>query len=119
MTDSGRSTKIFQFGEWFGRWYRNYSQAEKRVGAWLQKKGAPSALVICLKGIVLFVILIAVLCFTLSALAIAILIFLVTNRFDSAKASVDSPFDEDYNYKKSVFYDPINYNDSDDPRFDD
>ncbi|XVN19825.1 hypothetical protein QZH46_07085 [Pseudomonas corrugata] len=31
----------------------------------------------------------------------------------------ESGFGEQNDHKKSVFYDPINYNDPDDPRFDD
>ncbi|EDS87686.1 hypothetical protein BURPSS13_P1275 [Burkholderia pseudomallei S13] len=51
-------------------------------------------------------------------LALLVIAGLVASHIDGS-AREESPLNDESDHKKNLFYDPINYNDDPDPRFDD
>ncbi|MHC8334118.1 DUF3742 family protein [Pseudomonas sp. LB3P25] len=115
-----RSTRATRFGQWAGRQWCRYVQREVEAIHWLRGKGLPgyfaSALALSTRLILIALVLIPV----VSLAAIIAIAYVpakcVGNSTQEPEAQAVGDSDD---HKKSVFYDPINFNDPDDPRFDD
>ncbi|WP_442969050.1 DUF3742 family protein [Pseudomonas sp. PGPR40] len=115
-----RSTKASRFGQWAGRQWRRYVRRESEAILWLKSKG----LLDCLANVLAWSVRISILLLTVPLVVLVTAIIAIV--YVPSKClgnSIGEPKrwtvgDQD-DHKKSVFYDPINYNDPDDPRFDD
>jgi len=119
MTISEQPTRFSKYGEWMGGGFRSYLKFGKRISAWLSKKGLPSAVIECLKWTSHIGLLLLVLCSGLLILAIGSLIFLAVRNFNRVSQEPGEwVVGDQMKHRDSGFYDPINYSDPDDPRFD-
>ncbi len=115
MTMPGRAGRIL------GRAYRSAMRREAHVVRWLVGKGLPIA---GAKAILWIIKLAALAVLLYVAFRLALLLLLVASAAWLA-SGVNQAEPEEWaigdqaDHKKSVFYDPINYNDDPDPRFDD
>ncbi|SDS20669.1 Protein of unknown function [Halopseudomonas litoralis] len=115
--------KAQRFGHWLGRRWRGYLCGDRRVSGWLTSKGLPetaaSALLWTVKVIVLLVLFYTAFWLTL------IMVFTITAAWLSDSHAKEEHADflgseaEEIDHRESLFYDPINYNDDPDPRFED
>lgn len=116
------NSKAESIGRWLGRSWRSVARQEACAARWMIDHGT-SPLV---ARTVLWVVKLAALCILLyvafwPALLVALLVGVArtTNATASQDASVKWKIGEQADHRQSVFYDPINYNDPPDPRFDD
>jgi fatty acid desaturase len=115
------TTNAERAGRWLGRAWRGYAQKEARAVRWLAGNGLPGGVVRLLFWIVAIAVF-GVLLYAAFWLALLLLVAVIL-----ASLTRDSDHDDpeewaigdQANHKKSVFYDPINYSDDPDPRFDD
>lgn len=121
MKASLKMTRAERAGRTLGRAYRAAVRREADVARWLVGKGLP----ISGAKAILWIIKLAVIGVLLYvAFWLALLLLLVASAAWLARG-VDQTEPEEWavgdqaDHKKSVFYDPINYNDDPDPRFDD
>jgi hypothetical protein len=120
MTNSEQTSNAARFGEWLAGQWRRYVGFEKCATDWLIDKGLPRALVLCLKWAFLTSLLIAICVLSFGVILIFAFIFIAAKCSKRVRPMPkESSFGKEDDHRKSVFYDPINYNDADDPRFDD
>lgn len=121
MKRQARRSISERLGRWAGRVWRGYKRLETGVLEWMQAKGVPVSLAkLLLWGVKL--LLIGCLLYVLFW-ATLILIFGLL----AARIALNTTWEEEEewaiveqaSHKDSVFYDPINYTDTPDPRFDD
>lgn len=108
-------------GHWLGRKWRVYVSLETGTLQWFQRKGVSSWLVNPFMW-ALKMLMVGILLYSAFWIGVIILIvFFIGWRICNASFKSDEEWaiGEQTDHKKSVFYDPINYNDTDDPRFDD
>ena len=116
----GRPTKASRFGQWAGRQWRRYVRREAEAILWLKSKGLLDYLANALAWSVrISILLLMVLLFFSLAVIIAIVYVPAKCLGNSIREPERWAVGDQDDHKKSVFYDPINYNDPDDPRFDD
>lgn len=121
MKTMSPTAKAERAGNWLGRAWRGYMRKEVRAVQWLASNGLPAS-----AGRLLFwVVTIAAFGVLLyMAFWLALLLLLATAvAFAARNSDHDEPQElaigDQSEHKKSVFYDPIFYNDDPDPRFDD
>lgn len=121
MSRSLRGSRANHIGRWVGHKWRAYLQREARAFLWLQQKGMPSWIsrpfLLVLKMLIVGVLLYSALWLGLVVLNLFFIAWGIRNA--SFEPDEEWAIGEQTDHKKSVFYDPINYNDTDDPRFDD
>lgn len=121
MTTTSRPSWAHRFGEWAGHTWRWLAQQDRRALAWLTRQGlsagAAKAVSWAVKLLVLVVVLYAAFWLAL-LLALLVIAGLAASHIDGS-ARKESPLGDESDHKKNLFYDPINYNDDPDPRFDD
>jgi hypothetical protein len=112
-------TRSSRFGEWLGSHWRKYCGFEKRITLWLTGQGVPEAVTTCLKwGAYLGLIFVALSLLFGAALVIG-LSFMVRRILERETGQDETSVFGKEDHRSGVFYDPINYNDTDDPRFED
>ncbi|WP_428983133.1 DUF3742 family protein [Pseudomonas bijieensis] len=120
MREREQPTRAERLGEYAGRCWRSYLRGLDRLSGGLQRVGVPYVLSRMitwgLQALVLFVLL----CVAFWVTVIVAFIFVaVLTLVRSGWEREEWGLGEQNDHKKSVFYDPINYNDPDDPRFED
>lgn len=119
MTISEQPNRFSKFCAWLGGGFRSYLKLGKRISVWLSEKGMPRAVIECLKWTSHIVLLLLVLCSALLIVTIGILIFLAVRNFNRVNREPGEwVIGDQMKHRDSGFYDPINYSDPDDPRFD-
>ena len=121
MSTTTRISTAERLGQALGRGWRAYVRGERRASNWLVSKGVPVAGATVLLWLVKLVVL-GVLLY--SAFWLALLVAFSVVAAWAARGSAYDEYEEgeigdQADHKRSVFYDPINYNDDPDPRFDD
>ena len=121
MNTTTRTSTAERLGRTLGRGWRAYVRGERRASNWLVSKGVPVAGATVLLWLVKLVVL-GVLLY--SAFWLALLVAFSVVAAWAARGSAYDEYEEgeigdQADHKRSVFYDPINYNDDPDPRFDD
>lgn len=121
MSKEPRISNAERLGRWAGRFWRGYVRQERRAAGWLVARGLPvggaKALLWSVKLILLGVLLYAA--FWLAVL----LLFAVTAAWAAANSGPveedEFPFMTEEERKKSMFYDPVAYNDTSHPDYED
>lgn len=111
--------KAQQTGAAWGRAWQRWLRQEKRLIAWGTTQGVPAALTQTLLWVVkLFLIgaLLYVAFWIVLLLVFAMVAAFAAKNQDWEEAGEQSEVED---HRNSVFYDPINYNDDPDPRFED
>lgn len=115
-----RPMMAMRFGQWSGKQWRRFVRVEVEATSWLKDKKVPASAAAILVWVVRLGLLLLVI-FSLILLTVIFALLHIYSRCGGASKaeSAAGVFGEQCDHKKSVFYDPINYNDPDDPRFDD
>lgn len=109
-------------GAWLGRVWLGYVRQEARIARWMIVQGMPhllAASILWAFKLAVFAILLYAAFWVGLLLAIAVVAAWVARHVDSDHEPTEWAVGEQADHKQSVFYDPINYNDTADPRFDD
>lgn len=120
MKTAAQTTFAERFGRILGRTWRGCAHLDRRAQAWLRARGwAPGAA----KATLLIVKLLALGLLLYAAFWLALLVAFAVVAAWAARGSANDEYEEweigdQADHKRSVFYDPINYNDDPDPRFD-
>ncbi|WP_310062780.1 DUF3742 family protein [Pseudomonas synxantha] len=113
-------TRAARFGQWGGRQWRRYVRREEEGIHWLKGKGLPDYVTGTLAWATRLSLFLMILLPVISLAAIVAIAYVSAKCLGNSTREADGAADGEQNdHKKSVFYDPINYNDPDDPRFDD
>lgn len=116
MSRYPNSSKAERFGRWLGKNCRKGVNQERRLWNWLRAKQVPTAIVFLLSWSVRIALLMVF--FYLSFWIVLVVVVAVT--FSLLPIPDVRPFGhEDQDHRLSGFYDPIDYNDDPDSRFDD
>lgn len=121
MKTTAQTTFAERLGRTLGRAWRSCVRLDRRAHGWLLAQGwAPGAA----KAALLIVKLAALGVLLYTAFWLALLLALVafaawTARNSEREDSEEWAIGDQAEHKRSVFYDPINYDDDPDPRFDD
>ncbi|MWA29842.1 DUF3742 family protein [Burkholderia pseudomallei] len=121
MTTPSRPSWAHRFGEWAGHTWRWLARQDRRALAWLTKQGLPAGAAKMVSWTVKLLVLVVVLYaafWLVLLLALLVIAGLATSHVDGSRRG-ESPLSDESDHKKNLFYDPINYNDDPDPRFDD
>ncbi|WP_230089295.1 DUF3742 family protein [Burkholderia pseudomallei] len=121
MTTTFRQSRAHYLGQHAGRAWRWLARVDRRAEAWVAAQGVPAGWAkavlwgakIVLLGSVLYV------AFWLILLAAVIALAAWLARNWTGQEEEELALADHAEHKKSIFYDPINYNDDSDPRFDD
>lgn len=121
MKRQARTSIPERLGRWTGRVWRGYKRRETRVLQWMQAKGVPVTLAkvllwtvkLLLIGCLLYVLFWGTLILIFGLLAARIA--LNTTWEEEEEWAIG----EQRDHKDSMFYDPVAYNDTTDPRFED
>ena len=109
------SSKAERFGRWLGKNCRRAVNQELRLWNWLRAKHVPPVIVFLLSWSVRIALIIAL--FTLS---FWVLLFVLAVVLVSKISVPEGEYGQhDVDHRKTLYYDPQNYNDDPDPRFDD
>lgn len=107
-------------GRTLGRLWRGWARLDRRVAHWLVSKGCSLAvakrMTLLIKLAILGVLLYAA--FWLAVLISIMALVAWTARSSGPDESQEWALGNPTDHKQSVFYDPINYDDDPDPRFD-
>jgi hypothetical protein len=109
-------------GRWLGRVWRALVRQEVRLTHWMIGHGMPkvvAASILWLFKLAVFAILLYAAFWFGVLLVFAAIAAWIAGRVDADAQSTEWAIGEQAEHKQSVFYDPINYNDTPDPRFDD
>lgn len=121
MRTAAQTTFAERLGRTLGRAWRGCARLDRRAQGWLAAQGwAPGtakAALLIIKLAVLGVLLYTAFWLTLLLTLVAFAAWTARNseRDDSEEWAIGDQAE----HKRSVFYDPINYDDDPDPRFDD
>lgn len=122
MATKTRISNAERFGRWLGGVWRGYMRQEHRAADWLVARGMPAAGATALLWIVKLAVL-GVLLYV--AFWLALLVVFVVAAAWGAEYSTDQEEDfmnrkaEERDHREGLAYDPVNYNDDPDPRFED
>lgn len=107
-------------GRWAGRAWCGYLRRERSVLQWLQSKGIPALLAKILLWTIKL-LLVGGLLYIAFWVCLILLVCVVVARLSLVPMQDEEEWaiGEQAEHKNSVFYDPINYTDTPDPRFDD
>lgn len=120
MMEKDGTTTAELMGRWVGSQWRKFVSGEARVIYWLKSKRLPGCIAHTLAWSMRLSFLLIIASLVVLIVAIVAIAYVSGKSFGgSAENPAGWPADEQNDHKKSVFYDPINYSDSDDPRFDD
>lgn len=121
MKASGNTSRSERFGRWAGRMCRGYMRRERTGVDWVVARGAPRGAAVALLWIVkLGVLALLLYAATWVALLVILAVAVVWIAGNASQhESTTWAIGDQADHKKSVFYDPKNYNDNPDPRFDD
>ena len=109
------SSKAERFGRWLGKNCRIAVNQERRLWNWLRAKHVPTMIVFLLSWSVRVALIIAL--FTLSFwLLLFVLAIVLVSKISVPEGEYGQ---HDVDHRKTLYYDPKNYNDDPDPRFDD
>ncbi|ATE58722.1 DUF3742 family protein [Thauera sinica] len=112
-----------RFGRWLGRGWYAYARGERRVSDWLVVQGLPAGAAVALLWVVKLVVLgmLAYAAFWLALLVVFVVAaaWAAEHVLEKEEYGVLRYKTEQQDHRQSLFYDPINYNDDPDPRFDD
>lgn len=120
MKTTAQPTFAERFGRILGRAWRGCAHLDRRAQGWLRARGwAPGAA----KATLLVVKLVALGLLLYAAFWLALLVAFAVVAAWAARGAANDEYEEweigdQADHKRSVFYDPINYNDDPDPRFD-
>lgn len=120
MKTAAQPTFAERFGRILGRAWRGCAHLDRRAQGWLRARGwAPGAA----KATLLVVKLVALGLLLYAAFWLALLVAFAVAAAWAARGCANDEYEEweigdQADHKRSVFYDPINYNDDPDPRFD-
>lgn len=108
-----------RLGHEMGHAWRGFMRAERRIGRWLETCGVPESGAQALLWLA-NIVLVAVLLYVAFWLGVLILLaagatWAISSSNDEKATDWTTPRSTDH--KNSPFYDPINYNDDPDPRF--
>jgi len=119
MKPKPRISTAERFGRWLGRGWRGYLRGERRMLEWLVAKDMPEWIAVVLMWAVKLAVL-----GVLLYVAFWVLLVFVVAAARVAKHSAEQEEDdfmnkkaEERDHRESLTYDPINYNDDPDPRF--
>jgi len=121
MKPAVRTTFAERLGRMLGRAWRSCVRLDRRAHGWLLAQGwAPGVA----KAVLLIVKLVGLGLLFYAAFWLALLLALVafaawTARNSERDDSEEWAIGDQAEHKRSIFYDPINYDDDPDPRFDD
>ncbi|HBO0859735.1 DUF3742 family protein [Pseudomonas aeruginosa] len=123
MMKAHTGNSAHRLGLWAGRVWRGVLRQEPSAVGWMGARGVPAGvarlMLLSAKLLVLGALLYAA--FWLALLVVAV--FLAARAAESSKDWDDIDFmnrkAEEQDHRQSLFYDPINFNDDPDPRFDD
>ncbi|WP_022964719.1 DUF3742 family protein [Halopseudomonas pelagia] len=123
MNTITRISKAERFGHWLGRGWRGYMRGERRVSGWLVTQGLPTFISTALVWVVKLAVLAGLFYFAFW-LALMLVLAVATAWVAGGSSEQDEPDflgseAEERDHRESLFYDPINYNDDPDPRFED
>lgn len=114
-----RITGAARFGLWAGRQWRKYVCREAEAIDWFKGNGMPGFVASTLFWTIRLSLLLVILLLVGSLAAIVAIVYVSAKcRGDSVGESGEWAVGDPNDHKNSVFYDPINYNDPNDPRFD-
>jgi len=109
-------------GKRLGRAWRGLAHQEARATHWMVGHGMPQLAaqsILWIAKFALFAILLYVALWLALLLAIVLGAVWTVRNVESDSEPTEWAIGEQADHKESVFYDPINYNDTPDPRFDD
>lgn len=116
------NSKAESVGRWLGQIWRNIARQEACAARWMIDHGtSPLVARTVLWGVKLVALCILLYVAFWPALLVALIagVARIANAGASPDAAVKWKIGEHVDHRQSVFYDPINYNDPPDPRFDD
>jgi hypothetical protein len=121
MKPAVRTTFAERAGRMLGRIWRSCVRLDRRAHGWLLAQGWAPGVV---KAVLLIVKLVGLGLLFYAAFWLALLLALVafaawTARNSERDDSEEWAIGDQAEHKRSIFYDPINYDDDPDPRFDD
>ncbi|WP_369148731.1 DUF3742 family protein [Burkholderia pseudomallei] len=110
-----------RIGQAFGRAWLTIRRQDARVAQHLMRQGLPRGVALLIIWAAKLLVLGALLyvSFWLVFLLVVLAIAGVAASHIDASERDESPLSDESDHKKNLFYDPINYNDDPDPRFDD
>jgi len=98
---------------------RNYLRVERRLFSWLIKQGIPSSFATFMKWALHTGLLLGTFFLASGAVVFVALALIALRSVEREVWAPEKPIFGDYeDHRKGPFYDPINYNDMEDPRFD-
>ncbi|SAK40051.1 DUF3742 family protein [Caballeronia ptereochthonis] len=121
MTIASKPSWAHRFGEGAGHVWRWLARQDRRAAAWLTTQGLPARAANAVSWVAKLLAL-GVLLYLAFWLVLLLALLVIAG---SAVSHVDGsereerPLSDESDHKKNLFYDPINYNDDPDPRFDD
>ncbi|AZE99481.1 hypothetical protein C4J95_2019 [Pseudomonas orientalis] len=115
MSGHSKNSKAERMGRWLGRACRRGLRQDRRLWNWLRTRKVPVPVVFVVSWLVRLVMIavLAYLSFWVLLVVVALAIFI---RLPVSEVQLFRDHEEDH--RLSGFYDPINYNDDPDPRFD-
>lgn len=121
MSTKTHRSKSERLGRWLGGMWRAYARREREGEAWLTAQGVPAGGTAALLWAVKLAAL-GVLFYVAGWLALLMVLAVAATWVAGGMGQHESTtwaIGDQADHKKSVFYDPRNYNDDPDPRFDD
>ncbi|CAJ5369563.1 Uncharacterised protein [Burkholderia pseudomallei] len=121
MRTTAHTTIAERVGQAFGRAWLAIRRQDARVAQHLKRQGLPRGVALLIMWAAKLLVLGALLyvSFWLVFLLVVLAIAGVAASHIDASERDESPLSDESDHKKNLFYDPINYNDDPDPRFDD
>jgi hypothetical protein len=117
--ETERPTRAARFGKGAGRLWRKYVRREAAAIYWFEGKGIPRYVSNTLAWTIRLSLLLVILLLVGSLVAIFAIVYVSAKCRDDSEETVEWAIGEQNDHKKNPFYDPINFTDADDPRFDD
>ncbi len=115
MSRNPGSSKAERFGRWLGKNCRRGVNQERRFWSRLRAKHVPAIIVFLLSWLVRIALIVAL--FTVS---FWVLLFVLAVVLVSKLSVPEGEYGQhDVDHRQTLYYDPKNYNDDPDPRFDD
>lgn len=114
-----RPTRAARFGKRAGRLWRKYVCREAEAIDWFKRKRIPGYVTSTLFWTIRLSLLLVILLLVGSLVAIVAIVYVSAKCRDDSEETMEWAIGEQNDHKKNPFYDPINFTDADDPRFDD
>lgn len=114
MSGHPKKSKAERMGRWLGRTCRRGLRQERRLWNWLRTKQVPKPLVLLLTWAVRIALIAALFYISFWIILVALILVLVS-RISVPEGEYGQ---HEVDHRQTLYYDPINYNDDPDPRFD-